>query len=156
MLKIVVNGSFGKFGSMHSMLYAPDFLIQTTLTGQLCLLMLIERLELRGISVLSANTDGIVVHCPRDREQEVQAIFAQWREDTNFETEETTYAGIYSRDVNNYIAIKTNGGVKSKGAYSETGLHKNPTNEICANAVRAFLLQGTPIAATVRGSADIR
>lgn len=156
MLKIVVNGSFGKFGSMYSMLYAPDFLIQTTLTGQLCLLMLIERLELRGVSVLSANTDGIVVRCPRDREQEVQAIFTQWRKDTNFETEETIYAGIYSRDVNNYIAVKEDGGVKSKGAYSETGLHKNPTNEICANAVRAFLLQGTPIATTIQSSTDIR
>jgi hypothetical protein len=62
-LKIVVNGSFGKFGSKWSKLYAPDLLIQTTVTGQLALLMLIELLEEAGIEVLSANTDGIVTRC---------------------------------------------------------------------------------------------
>ena len=41
-LKICVNGSFGKLGSKYSALYAPELLIQTTLTGQLALLMLIE------------------------------------------------------------------------------------------------------------------
>ena len=41
-LKICVNGSFGKLGSKFSFLYAPELLIQTTMTGQLALLMLIE------------------------------------------------------------------------------------------------------------------
>ena len=35
-------------------------LIQTTVTGQLALLMLIENIELAGFTVVSANTDGIV------------------------------------------------------------------------------------------------
>ena len=60
-LKIVVNGSFGKLGSKYSTLYAPNLLIQTTITGQLALLMLIERVEAVGAKVVSANTDGIVV-----------------------------------------------------------------------------------------------
>ncbi|KKS65278.1 MAG: hypothetical protein UV34_C0020G0001, partial [Parcubacteria group bacterium GW2011_GWB1_42_6] len=42
-------------------------MIQVTITGQLALLMLIERLELCGVPVISANTDGLVVECPRDR-----------------------------------------------------------------------------------------
>src|SRR3546814_14028970 len=48
-LKIVINGSFGKFGSKYSILYAPNFLTQTTLTGQLSILLLIEMLEMAGI-----------------------------------------------------------------------------------------------------------
>ena len=39
--KIQINGSFGKLGSKYSLLYAPDLLLQTTITGQLALLMLI-------------------------------------------------------------------------------------------------------------------
>ena len=50
-LKITVNGSFGKFGSKYSFLYSPDLLINTTLTGQLTLLMLIEMITLAGGTV---------------------------------------------------------------------------------------------------------
>ena len=64
-LKITINGSFGKFGSMFSSLYSPDLMLTVTLTGQLVLLLLIETLELAGISVVSGNTDGIVIKCPR-------------------------------------------------------------------------------------------
>ena len=62
-LKITTNGSIGKFASPWSNLYAPDLFIQTTLTGQLALLMLIEALESEGIPVVSANTDGVVIRC---------------------------------------------------------------------------------------------
>ena len=53
-LKITVNGSFGKFGSKYSFLYSPDLLINTTITGQLTLLMLIEMITLSGGSVKRA------------------------------------------------------------------------------------------------------
>lgn len=154
-LKITINGSFGKFGSKWSALYSPDLLLQVTLTGQLSLLMLIERIEARGIEVVSANTDGIVIKCPRNRESELAEIFAKWEADTNFVTEETRYASLHSRDVNSYIAIKEGGGAKTKGAFAIEGFQKNPTNIICVEAVIAFLEKGAPIADTVRGCLDI-
>ena len=64
-LKIALNGSYGKLGSPYSVLYAPHLMIATTLTGQLSLLMLIERAESAGIPVVSGNTDGVVFRCPR-------------------------------------------------------------------------------------------
>lgn len=160
-LKITINGSFGKLGSKYSVLYSPDLLIQVTVTGQLSLLMLIERLELRGITVVSANTDGIVIKCPKVRQPELEAIIKQWEADTGFETEETSYTALYSRDVNNYIAVKPDGKVKTKGAYARhekpaDRLHKNPTNEICADAVIELLTKGTPLHKTIRGCTDIR
>lgn len=163
-LKIVVNGSFGKLANLFSNLYAPDLLIQTTVTGQLSLLMLIERLELRGITVVSANTDGIVIKCPRGLKDLYLQIIAQWERDTGFETEETTYRAVYSRDVNNYIAVKTDGKTKTKGVYAnpwssatnpEEKLKKNPQNQICIDAVIAFLAQGTPLEQTIRTCRDI-
>jgi len=167
-LKITINGSFGKLGSKYSVLYSPDLLIQVTVTGQLSLLMLIERLELRGITVVSANTDGIVIKCPKHLEPTLNEIVKQWESDTGFETKDTQYLAVFSRDVNNYIAVKKKydkerkvwlnepDGCKTKGAYAKTGLQKNPTNQICVDALIEFLTKGTPIQSTIRNCTDIR
>lgn len=166
-LKITINGSFGKLGSMYSVLYSPDLLVQVTITGQLSLLMLIERLELSGISVVSANTDGIAIKCPKALEPTMDAIVKQWEQETGFSTEDTQYLALFSRDVNNYIAVKKKydkeqgwldepDGCKTKGSYSPTGLSKNPTNQICVDAILEFLTKGTPLTTTIRECRDIR
>ena len=155
-LKITVNGSFGKLGSKYSLLYAPDLMIQVTVTGQLALLMLIEALEADGIEVVSANTDGIVIKCLRSRENDLLAHVKAWEKVTGFETEETQYKALYSRDVNNYVALKKKGGYKGKGAFSSTSISKNPQNTICVEAACAWLEHGTPIEQTILGCDDVR
>lgn len=160
-LKITINGSFGKLGSPYSVLYSPHLLIQTTVTGQLALLMLIEGLEVIGIPVVSANTDGLIVKCPAGRLNEAQGVVQAWERATGFQTEETRYRAVFSRDVNNYIAVKEDNSVKVKGAYAEKGsggntvLSKNPTGLICADAVKAFLTTGKPIAETIQACRDL-
>lgn len=154
--KIKINGSFGKAGSMYSILYNPAGMIQTTLTGQLLLLMLISRLEVQGIAVVSANTDGVVIKCPRHLHGLRDAIVKQWEIDTDFETEANEYAALYSRDVNNYLALKPSGEFKAKGAYGIPGLAKNPTGTICITAVQQYILHGTPLERTIRGCSDIK
>lgn len=155
-LKITINGSFGKFGSPYSTLYSPTLLIQTTVTGQLSLLMLIEALESEGIEVVSANTDGIVIRCPRARIALMEYIVWEWEFATGFETEATEYRALYSRDVNNYIAIKPDNSFKLKGTFAPAALQKNPTNEICTGAVVKYLIDGTDIETTIRACRDIR
>lgn len=155
-LKITINGSFGKFGSKWSVLFSPNLLIQTTVTGQLALLMLIEQLELQNIPVVSANTDGIVIRCHRNKRDAMLDVIAQWEIDTAFNTEETQYAALYSRDVNNYIALKPDGTFKTKGVFAEAGLSKNPTNQICVMAVADYLQFGIPIETTIYNCTDIR
>ena len=160
-LKVVINGGFGKFGSMWSVLYSPDLMIQVTLTGQLALLMLIELIESIGVPIISANTDGVVVKCPTNRTEEVNAIIAAWEIVSGLATEETEYAILAAKDVNNYIAIKTDGEAKQKGIYAFVGskkseLEKNPTNQVCIDAVVAYLGKGVPIEGTVLACMDIR
>jgi len=154
-LKIVINGSFGKLGSKYSALYAPDLLIQTTITGQLALLMLIERLEAKSIKVVSANTDGIVAHFPKDLERAYEEICWDWMLDTSYELEFTDYAALYSRDVNSYIAVKPDGSVKGKGAFAEPNLMKNPQFVIVNEALYTYLSKGTPVEATINACEDI-
>jgi hypothetical protein len=155
-LKITLNGTFGKTSNMYSVLYNPRMMIATTLTGQLSILMLIEALEYAGIPVVSANTDGIVVKCPRKKEQLQRKIVKLWENAAQLETEETDYTSIHSRDVNSYVAIKTNGQIKTKGAFARAGLMKNPTNEICLDAVEAYLTKGTDPAEVIAACTDIR
>lgn len=155
-LKIVLNGSYGKFGSKYSMLFSPSLLIQTTITGQLTLLMMIEFFEMAGIKCMSANTDGIVLYCPIEKEEFMVKVIRKFEKITSLEMERTDYAALYSKDVNNYIAVKTDGKVKTKGAYAYAGLSKNPANEICVDAIVAYLKEGTPLVETVKGCYDMR
>ncbi len=161
-LKIASNGVFGKTSDPYSTVYSPVMMVQTTLTGQLSLLMAIEFLTLHRFEVVSANTDGIVTLCPQEKYAEFEAIFRQWENETGLETEETEYKGLFSRDVNNYIAVKLDGTVKTKGVYSEVGsalnsrLSKNPECLIVADAVKAFIAESVPIEKTVTECTDIR
>lgn len=161
-LKIANNGIFGKLMDPFSIVYDVPNGVQTTLTGQLSLLMAIEWLELSNIPVVSANTDGIVIAAPPNRVGDMKALFIGWEKHTGLETEETEYKAIYSANVNNYIAIKPDGKTKTKGWYCERGsahnsvLSKNPEALICSDAVQAYLSKGVPIEQTIRNSKDIR
>lgn len=162
-LKIALNGIFGKLGSPYSVLYAPHLMIAVTLTGQLALLMLIERAELAGIPVVSANTDGVVFRCPASKRETLTAITKQWEADTGFELESTNYKALYSASVNEYIAVKDDGKAKRKGKLANPRkegmrdqLMKNPNMGVCTDAVVEFLTKGTPIEQHIRECRDIR
>lgn len=159
-LKTFLNGSFGKLGSRYSIFYAPFELINITLTGQLALIMLIERLTLNGIDVISANTDGVTMKIKKWQRQMVDSTIAWWEKQTGYETEEAKYKKLASRDVNNYIAIKTDGKVKLKGAYAPPipgpSTWPNPTGQICVTAATEYLRTGEPILKTIMGCKDIR
>lgn len=157
-LKIVLNGTFGKLFSQYSILYAPEFGIATTMTGQLSLLMLIEMMELSGIRVVSANTDGIVLVIPKGLEWAAQNNVKWWERETKLEMEESRYKLLASRDVNNYVAIDLKGKTKRKGIFRASGLidNKHPDKDICSEAVVAYLSEGVPIEKTIRECRDIR
>ena len=152
--KILLNGSYGKFGSKYSFLYSPELLIQTTITGQLSLLMLIEKMTNVGGKVVSANTDGVNVLYKKSNYNNIHAVQFEWEMLTGYELEYTPYASTFNRDVNNYIAIKDEG-IKGKGAFAEPNIMKNPTNEICILAVKEYLNNNIPIEQTIRQCKDI-
>ena len=151
--KIVLNGSYGKFGSKYSFLYSPELLIQTTITGQLSLLMLIEKMTLAGARVVSANTDGVNVLYSKADYDAVHSVQFDWELTTGYELEYTPYLSTYNRDVNNYIAIKESG-IKGKGAFAIGGLMKNPGNNVCIEAVISFLADGSDIETHIRNETD--
>ena len=152
-LKIVLNGSFGKLGSRYSILYAPDLMLQVTITGQFLLLMLIDELEENGFTVVSANTDGVEYISHDDTL--AKKIISKWEKRSGMTMEHGEYKALYARDVNNYVAVYDDH-VKAKGVYAEPTLQKNSEYPIVFEAIRKFLLDGTSMKKTINGCKDVR
>lgn len=155
-LKLVINSSFGLFGNKYSFLYSPDLLIQTTITGQLALLMLIEGITSVGAKAVSANTDGVNILCNKDIYDDVNNVCFNWEITTGLELEENRYRATFNESVNSYIAIQADGDVKSKGNYALPSLMKNTVNSVCIEAVIDYLANGTPIEQTINVCDDIK
>jgi len=155
-LKIVANGTFGKASDPFSAIYDPQLLVNVTILGQLALLVLIQMLE-GAAKVVSANTDGITVLVREDNVADLESTVFAWEKVTGFEMENTEYAALYQKDVNNYIAVKRSGGVKQKGAFLDKwpDLRHNPRANIVATAVTKAVSEGTPIEETIRSCQDL-
>lgn len=154
-LKIVINGTFGKFGNKYSIVYSPELLIAVTLTGQFLLLKLIEDLENSGILVISANTDSVTALVDNNLEDLHFEILSSWQKEMNLKLESEEFLAIYSRDVNNYLAITKNG-TKSKGIFVTKSINKNPTSEICIDAIIGLVTENIPIIDTISNCKDIK
>jgi hypothetical protein len=153
--KLATNSTFGKLGSMFSKIYSPDLMLAVTLTGQFYLLTLIEHLTGIGLKVISANTDGVTFAGTPDKVEEATKFIEVYGWSSNFEFEFVDYRSISLKDVNNYVAVKPDGSTKAKGIYADSGLQKNPTNEICSLAAREYLAKGTPVRETILRSFTI-
>ena len=68
--------------------------------------MLIEALELKGIKVISANTDGIVCIIKPEQEADYKACCDWWQEYNNFELEFTNYEKYLRNDVKIILLLK--------------------------------------------------
>lgn len=159
-LKIALNGSYGKFGNKYSFLYSPDLLLTVTFTGQLYLLMLIEDLEYRGLKVVSSNTDGLEVLYHKDKKRLLQRKISNWENKTGMVMEYGEYSALFSRDVNNYIAVYPGGKTKAKGVYIDPEertpiLEKNVEYPIVFEAIREYLSKDIAMEDTLYACKDI-
>lgn len=159
-LKIVANaGIFGKMGSEKSFLCDKKAMYQVTINGQLFLLMLIEKLELAGIHVISANTDGIVTIVPRELEQTADDICHWWEKHLGLELEFTYYTKYVTEGVNSYLTVKRGGSSKFKGRMNPKmfleDLSKGYNSPIVAKCITEYFINGTPVMETLRNAKSI-
>ena len=155
-LKIAINGAFGKLNSKFSWLYDPKMFYAITLNGQLYLLDLIEKFELAGIEVISANTDGVICKFSIEQEDKYNEVCNEWQARTMFALEYTNYIRYIRRDVNNYVAQTNNGKIKTKGVFfTETDFKKGYNKPIVAIAAKQYFLDGTEPEVTIKGEKNI-
>lgn len=144
--KLILNSCFGKFGSMESWLFDKQTLYSVTLTGEFSILMLIEMLELEGIRVISANSDGVTSYFHKDKLAVKEQIIKKWQEITKYEVETVPFKKFVYSTVNDYIAIKADGEVKGKGDFEQNLLlHKNKSRNIVPLALQAYYEKGIDV-----------
>ena len=142
-LKIVLNATFGKLGSIWSSFYDPQLLVRVTLTGQLALLMLIEDYNRNNINIISANTDGVVVKLRKEQHTLFDICNLHWQRQTKFYLEYTEYNAYARRDVNNYTALTKDNTIKNKGCFTPPDLKHDVQAPVIQKMARAYLLYGT-------------
>lgn len=158
-LKIVINSIYGKFGSELFFLYDRFAQLQVTINGQLMTMTLVEELELNGIHVISANTDGIVIKLPKDKIEIFNDITKRWNKTNKMGADSEDYKAYFARDVNNYFSVWPNEKVDAKGALDPKqylkDLKKGYDMPIVAKAVFEYLYHNVPVMETLRKHTDI-
>lgn len=161
-LKIAINAVFGKLGNPDYWLYDLKSFYSVTISGQLYLLSLVEFLTLKGIEVISANTDGVTCKVKRYKESDYYQACKEWQKTTGFELEFAIYNRYIRRDVNNYIAQKDNGKLKRKGIFETKDdislykrLQKSYTPDIIPRALTNYFIYDKPVKETIGQSDNI-
>lgn len=147
-MKLALNGVYGDSNNQFSPFYDPAYTMKVTINGQLSLCLLAEKLlEIDGLKIAQANTDGLTVAMKRSTEDQYKEVCEKWQKQVGLELEYADYSAMWIRDVNNYIAQYTNGKLKNKGAYEYKDLawHKNTSCLIVPMAAEAFMVYGKDI-----------
>ena len=135
---------------MLSWIYDRQLTMLTTITGELSLMMLIEKYELNDIHVISANTDGVTIKVRKDLIPKMHEINDWWCDATQYILERTDYTKIIFSTVNDYLAIMPDGYVKKKGDFlTDFELHKNKSARIVPIALEQYYVNGIPVAETI-------
>ena len=155
-LKLAVNSVYGKSSDMQNWIYDRQLTMFTTITGELSLMMLIEKYETNGIHVISANTDGVTIKIKKALIPLMHEINKAWSDLTQYELERTDYSKIIFSTVNDYLATMTNGEIKKKGDFlTDFELHKNKSAKIVPIALERYFVDGIPIDETIRNHTNL-
>lgn len=120
-MKIVLNSTYGASKDKYNALFDPLMANNVCVTGQLLLLDLIDKLEIKfgdKCELIQSNTDGILVKLPdQSYHDEYVDVCKEWEKRTRLDLEHDVYVKVFQKDVNNYIIVDAKGKYKSKGAY---------------------------------------
>lgn len=122
MYKVILLSVFGAMMNKYTDFYDPWHGSLVTVTGEIFLVDLLEKLEGK-VRVLQSNTDGIMIE-PYDwnKKDEIIKIVEEWESRTGFVIKKEEIHNLWQRDVNNYV-FDDNGKPHPKGeavnAYSK-------------------------------------
>jgi len=114
-LKVILNASYGVFGSPAFSLYCPPVAEATAAIGRHVITQTIEKAKSLGIEVLYGDTDSLFLKNPS---QEQIEILAEWSKKTmgmELEVEKFYRYAVFSSRKKNYLGILKGGGVDVKG-----------------------------------------
>lgn len=140
--KTVLLSVFGAMNNEYGRFYDPAHFYLVTLSGQLYIIDLLEKLE--GLAtVVQSNTDGIMI-VPHDwaDEAKIDEIIKEWEKRTGFNLEKGYLYNLWQRDVNCYFAEDEKHNVDYKG-----DVINYKTDDASYGACRLFDAKEPPIIA---------
>lgn len=149
------NIFYGAMGDRFNPLYDPLHRTLVCVFGQVFLIDLIDKIE-DIIFLINSNTDGIFFKVKKKDIPELKRRVAEWEERTQLQMEYSEFTKFISKDVNNYLAVKANGGIHAKGAYVKDLSDLDYDLPIVNEALRNYMIFGTPVEVTINSCTDFR
>ena len=149
------NIFYGAEGDKFNPLYDPLHRTLVCVFGQVFLIDLIDKIE-DIIFLINSNTDGIFFKVKKKDVQELKCRVAEWEKRTQLQMEYSEFTKFISKDVNNYIAVKKDGGIHAKGAYVKDLNDLDYDLPIVNEALRNYMIFGTPVEVTINACTDFR
>lgn len=113
--KVILLAVWGAMKNKYTDFYDVEKGSLITITGQLFLIDLLEKMEGK-IDLIQSNTDGIMVKpLEGHTKEEILDIVKEWCDRTGFVIEPKTIYHIIQRDVNNYLYLDDKQKVHTKG-----------------------------------------
>lgn len=161
--KEAANIPYGKSGEITSWFYSKEYNLTTTINGQLLISMLTESLyEIPNVQMLQNNTDGITVKFEKKYLDLYYQKCKEFEDNTYLVLEYAEYSRMVIINVNNYLAVYTNGKIKRKGSFeiyedfvSMKSYHKNPSFLIIPLAIQEYFVNKTPIRDFIKNHQNI-
>ena len=152
--KRICNITYGAEGDKFNPMYDPLHRNLVCVFGQVFIIDLLDKVE-DIITLLNSNTDGIFVKLKRKDVDEFKSRIHEWEERTRLHMSYDEFSSFWSKDVNNYVAIRLDGSYHSKGAYVKD---LNPLDydlPIVNEAVKDYILKKIPVENTVLECNDL-
>lgn len=149
------NIFYGAEGDPFNPLYDPLHRTLVCVFGQVFLIDLIDKIE-DIITLINSNTDGIFFKVKKKDVDELKRRVSEWEKRTQLQMEYSEFTKFISKDVNNYLAVKINGDIHAKGGYVKDLNDLDYDLPIVNEALRNYMIFGTPVATTINACSDFR
>lgn len=164
--KLILNTTYGASGNKYLALSDPYMTTYTCRLGQLLLTSLANNIYTQigkeNIQIVQTNTDGILCYIRRTKIDMLKQICDIFTDITKIMIELEEEKKIWQRDVNNYIMVKNNGRIKSKGGFFVTDMIQPGYNRVrpldcyvCREAMQEYLVNGKDIFEHILKETDI-
>lgn len=139
--KLPLNTKYGAMGAEFNKLYDPRMRLLVCITGQMAMWDLLEKIE-NHATIIQSNTDAhYYIPFSVEDEKVIDDIADDWMKRTGYTLDDDPFKAIFQKDVNNYLAVTSDGKVKVKGAIGLTkGL--KVSKAIVSNAFINYVVGG--------------
>lgn len=139
--KLPLNTKYGAMGAEFNKLYDPRMRLLVCITGQMAMWDLLEKIEDHA-TIIQSNTDAhYYIPFSEEDEKAIDEIANDWMKRTGYTLDDDPFEAIFQKDVNNYLAVTSDGKVKFKGAIGLTNGLK-VSKAIVSNAFINYVVSG--------------